>query len=202
MRRKIAAVALAGTVGLTGVALFVPGVASAQEQPGQATGIGERMGAVKQALKSLVTDGTLNQEQADKVAEAVAKERAARPGPGRGHGRGHGPGGKRGAVGVKLAPAAVAEALGLEVGELRAEQRDGKTLARIAEGKGIPRDALLARLVTAAESRLAEEVTEGELTQEQADERKAGLAERIGALIDRAGGGPGAKGPKGRGPVD
>jgi ribosomal protein L19E len=202
MRSKIAAVVLAGAVGLTGVALFVPGVASAQEQPGQATGIGERMGALKQALKSLVADGTLNQEQADKVAAAVARERAERPGPGRGHGRGHGPGGKRGADGVKLAPAAVAEALGIEVGELRAEQRAGKTLAQIAEDKAISRETLSERLVSAAESRLAEKVGEGELTQEQADERRAGLAERIGVLIDRTGGGPGGKGPRGRGPVD
>jgi hypothetical protein len=194
MRSKIAAVALAGTVGLTGVVLFVPGVASAQEQPGQVTGIGERMGALKEALKSLVNDGTLNQEQADKVAEAVARERAERPGPG----RGHGPGGKRGADGMKLAPAAVGEALGMEVGELQAEQRAGKTLAQIGEDKGISRETLLERLVSAADSRLAEKVTEGQLTQEQADERKAGLAERIGALIDRAGGGPGGKGPRGR----
>ena len=69
--------------------------------------------------------------------------------------------------------------------ELRAERQAGKTLAQIAEAEGLSRDTLVDRLVATAETELAEKVTAGRLSQAEADERKAGLKERVEGLVDR-----------------
>ncbi|MGI8537431.1 MAG: hypothetical protein ACR2K2_13305 [Mycobacteriales bacterium] len=191
MRKTIVAVTLAGTLGLTGAALLTPGIASAQGDENSSSGVSGRVEALKNALQGLVTDGTLDQAQADKVADALAKER-------RGPGRHRGPGReKKGSQGVKLLPAAIATAIGIEVDELRAEHQAGKTLTQIAEANGVSREVLVQRLVAAVRSQLAEAVAAGRLTQEQADERAAGLQERIGQRVDRAGQEPGARRPGG-----
>jgi len=178
MRKKIVAVTLAGTLGLTGAALPGPGMASAQSEQAGTAAAGGRLQALKDALQGLVTDGTINQSQADKVASTLAEElpRRGLGGPGDG-----GPG-RRGA---HLAPAKIAAALEISVEELRTEHRAGKTLAQIAEAKGLSRDTLVDRLVVAAEAELAEKVTAGRLSQAEADERKAGLKERVEGLVDR-----------------
>ncbi|MCY7365439.1 MAG: hypothetical protein LH469_09055, partial [Frankiaceae bacterium] len=66
MRTKLATVALAGALGLTGVAgaaLLTPAVSYAAT--GDSTALTERVESVKEALAGLVTDGTLTQAQAD-----------------------------------------------------------------------------------------------------------------------------------------
>ncbi len=178
MRNKIVAVTLAGTLSLTGAALLVPTVATAQTEGGTAAGVGGRLQALKDALEGLVTDGTINQSQADRIATTLNEE-LPRRGPG-GPGR-HGPGGR----GAHLKPAEIAAALEISVAELRTEHRAGKTLTQIAEAKGLSRDTLVDRLVAAAEAELAEKVTAGRLTQAEADDRKAGLRDRVEGLVDR-----------------
>ncbi len=178
MRKKIVAVTLAGTLGLSGAALLVPGIATAQSEQGAASGVGDRLQAFKDALAGLVKDGTIDQAQADKVATTLAAE-LPRRGPG---GPGHrGPDGRGG----HLAPTEIAAALGITVEELRTQHQAGKTLVQIAETKGLSRDTLVDRLVVAAEAELAEKVSSGRVTQAEADERKAGLKERIERRVDR-----------------
>lgn len=192
MKRTLAAGTLVAALGLTGAAVLGPAVASADP-----AGEG-RMSMLREALQGLVSDGTLNDAQADKVAERLAEVAPPRGmgggmgmgGPG---GRGHGPG--RGGHGVGM-PAAekIAEAAGVTVEELHEARHDGQSLAEIAAAQGISRDTLIERLVTLAEERLAKAVAAGRLTAEQAEERKAGLEERIGTMVDRTGGpghGPG-----------
>lgn len=156
MRKTIVAVTLAGTLGLTGAALLTPGIASAQEDEAGSSGVSGRVEALKNALQGLVTDGTLNQAQADKVAEAVVQERTRNPG------RHHGPGRhKHGPHGTKLLRPAIAAAIGIEVDELRAQHQAGMTLTQIAEANGVSRELLVDRLVTAARAQLAEAVAAG-----------------------------------------
>ncbi len=192
MKRTLAAGTLVAALGLTGAAVLGPAVASADP-----AGEG-RMSMLREALQGLVSDGTLNDAQADKVAERLAEVAPPRGmgggmgmgGPG---GRGHGPG--RGGHGVgMLAAEKIAEAAGVTVEELHEARHDGQSLAEIAAAQGISRDTLIERLVTLAEERLAKAVAAGRLTAEQAEERKAGLEERIGTMVDRTGGpghGPG-----------
>ena len=191
MKRTIAAGTLVAALGLTGAAVLGPAVASADP-----AGNG-RVSALREALQGLVSDGTLKQAQADKVAERLAEVAPPRGmGPGGPGMRGHGPG--RGGYGVgMLAAEAIAEAAGVTVEELHEARHDGQSLTEIAAAEGISRATLIDRLVALAEKRIDAAVTAGRLTAEQAEERKADLEERIGTMADRTGG-PGHG--KGRGP--
>lgn len=180
MRTKLVALALTGTLGLTGLALVAPGSALAQTADGT-----PRLTALKDALKGLVTDGTITQSQADEVASTLAEAL-----PDRGH---HG--GLRGVA--KVAQEEVAEALGITVEELRTQREEGKTLAQIAEAEGIEKADLIDDLVTAAKDRLAEAVADGRITQAQADEATTDLEARITEKVDQVGHGPGRKGGRG-----
>ncbi len=174
MRSKLATYALAGALGLTGVAgaaLVAPTVSYAVT--GDSTAIADRVTSIKEALAGLVTDGTITQAQADSVATTLAET----PGFGRGHG-GRGPGGGRELL-------AVAEDLGITAEELQAAAEAGTTLGALADEQGVARDALVDALVAAGKAHLAEEVTEGDLTQAEADERAATLEERATAALDR-----------------
>jgi hypothetical protein len=184
MRKKIAVIALASGIGLTGGLLVGPGIATAADtETGAATGVGGRLAAIKDALKGLVTDKTLTQEQADKVATTLDQSLPKR---GPGGPRGHHPG----RPGGHLRPEAVAKALGVTVQELRTQLQAGKTLAQIAATKSISKDELVRRLVAAAEADLAADVKAGRMTQARADEIKPTLKARITEKVDQVGPGP------------
>jgi len=122
----------------------------------------------REVLAPLIADGTITQAQADAVVEAFA---AARPEGGRGPAGHHG---HRGPRGPKLD--VVAEVLGVTVEELRTQLRSGSTIAEIA---GDQTQAVIDALVAEATAHIEERVAEGEMTREAADEKLAGLVERI-----------------------
>ena len=176
MRKKIAVVALASGLGLTGGMLVSPSIAAA-EGGSTSSSVGSRLTAIKDALKGLVADKTLTQAQADKVA-ATLDQQLPRRGPGGFGGRG---------PNAHLHPDVVAKVLGVTEAELRTQLQAGKTLAQIAQAKGMSRSDLVAGLVKAAEAELAQAVKDGRLTQAQADELKSTLTERITAKVDKVG---------------
>ena len=187
MRRSLATIALAGTLGLTGIAgavLVAPTVASAAT--GQDSALTERASSIRSALAGLVTDGSLTQAQADEVATTLAEARregrgGRHGGPGRG---GHGRGGHHGGPG-RFDGTAAAKALGITRDQLRTRVQAGETLGQIADAEDVARPELVQALVASAKERLAEKVTDGRLTQAEADERAATLTERVTALLDR-----------------
>ena len=186
MRKQIVTLALAGSLGLTGAALFSPALASAQTpSPSTAIGLSDRVAAIRDALKGLVGDDTITQAQADRVASTLAE---TLPRGGRGH---HGPHSGR------VSPQATAAVLGITVDELRTQLEAGKTLAQVAQAEGVSRTALIDGLVKAAKAQLAADVTAGRLTKAQADEAAATLTERITDKVDRVGHGPGGRGHHG-----
>ena len=126
--------------------------------------VGDRVSSIKSALAGLVTDATLTQAQADKVATTVD---ATLPEGGHG-GYGHG---------ADLATAATA--LGVTEDALRTQLEAGKTLAQVAQTKGISQATLVTKLVAAQKTRIAAAVEAGTLTQAQADARTADLTSRI-----------------------
>ncbi len=193
MRSKLATYALAGTLGLAGLAgaaLVAPAVSYAAT--GDSTALDARVESLTEALSGLVSDGSLTQAQADEVATTIAESRPE------GFGRG-GPGGGGHGGGGRVDTAAAAEALGLTEDELRSRTQDGQTLADVAEAEGVPETELVDALVAAARTRLAEAVTDGRLTQAEADARAADLEARIADSLDELCG-PGGRG--GRGPAD
>lgn len=89
---------------------------------------------------------------------------------------------------------AISETLGLTSDELDAELAAGKTIAQVAEEKGIARADLVAALETAHQDSLAQAVTDGYLTQEQADSILAQIAGRYEWMLDNSAGGYGMMG--------
>lgn len=188
-RTRIAALGTAGLVALGGVALFVPaGADAATTTTSPADRASSRLTALKDALKGLVSDGTLTQAQADKVADTLADK-----------GYGGGPGGMgHGMRGGFVGPGQLASILGISVDELHTKLEAGRTLAQIAAEKKISKATLVEKLVAAAKTQLATAVKDGRLTQARADEIAKDLTERITEMVDRAGMGRGVG--RGRGP--
>jgi hypothetical protein len=153
---------------------------STEEQPRQ----GRMSEFLTETLTPLVEDGSITEEQ---MLEVIAAIEAARPAGGAG---GHGQGG-HGHRGQGLE--AAAEALGMDQAELRDQLRDGSTLAEIAQAQGVDVQVVIDALVAEAKAHLDEKVAEGDLTQEEADERLAEIAERITDRVND-GGGRGGKG--------
>src|SRR4051794_31506649 len=187
MKKTLAATALtAGVLVGAGVALTAPGIALAADSSSTTATATDRaaarLSAIKDALKGLVTDGTITQAQADKVATTLSQ--ADVPFGGRG---GHGRGGF-------ITPEATAQVLGITVDQLRTAEQSGKTLAQIAADKGISKSDLISKLVAAAKTQLAADLKAGKITQAQHDAALTDLQARITERVDKLGG-PGHHGP-------
>ena len=91
----------------------------------------------------------------------------------------------------------LAETLGLTQDELNAELASGKTLAQIAEAKGVSQDELAAALETSAKAGLDKAVTDGVLTQEQADGMLNTMGGNYGWMISHMGSFGNGAGPGG-----
>ena len=115
--------------------------------------------AYDETLDEAVTAGRLTQEQADTLKER-GFDFAPQFGPG------FGERGPRGGVQVMDAAATV---LGMSVDDLMAELKDGKSLADVAAAKGISQEKLTADLLAQVKTQLDGLVSDGKLTQEQAD---------------------------------
>ena len=89
---------------------------------------------------------------------------------------------------------ALSETLDLTSDELYAEVSSGKTIAQVAEEKGVSRTDLVAALETAHKDSLTQAVTDSYLTQEQADSILTQMAGRYEWMLDNAGAGYGMMG--------
>ena len=146
---------------------------------------------LRETLQALVDDGTLTEAQLDSVVEALGT--AGPMGGGGGHGM-------RGA-GLST----VAEILGLTEDEVRTAIEGGQTLAELADANGSSADELIDALVADLQTHLDEEVTEGDLTQDEADAKLADATERITEFVNNTqeagpAGGMGGPGGHGHGP--
>jgi hypothetical protein len=129
--------------------------------------------AQQERLATAVTDGRLTQAQADaRLALAKADADALLDNtfeaPDGVNAPGFGRDGLR--FGGELL-SVVADKLGIEVTDLRTEMQSGKTIADIAEEKGVETSAIVDAIVAAQQENLDQAVTDGRLTQEQADAR-------------------------------
>ena len=180
-KRIIAAGVGAGLLlgGVTGLAVTVPNLASAQDDATTtvpAEGARPKAGPFSGVLDGLVANGTITQEQADAIVgagEAAHAERHAnraeggmgrveggmgRPEGGMGRPEIRGPGrlGGPGRGGMPLESAA--EAIGITVEELRTGLQSGQSLAAIAEANGVSADTLIEELTNDARTRITDMV--------------------------------------------
>jgi hypothetical protein len=79
-----------------------------------------------------------------------------------------------------------AEQLGLTPTELVAELQSGKTIAQVAEEKGVAVETIVEAFVALRAERLAELVANGQLTQEQADAMLAAMRANVTARLSEA----------------
>jgi hypothetical protein len=220
LRKKlVTTVAVATFAGLgAGFAIGTPSLVGAQTAGSDTTVAGAtkpaRADYVNDALKKLVADGTINQTQADAVAKAIKDARpadGAKGGPGMRGGR---PGGQMGGMGggmiaggMNLVDAA-AKALGITTHELITQVKDGTTVAKIAESKGVALNTVVDAVVKAMSTKIDEAVTAGKLTQADADAKKASLTKIVTDFANgtmptgpMGAGSPGGRGPRGKGPI-
>jgi hypothetical protein len=187
MRKKLAAAALSASLlvgGAAGAALFVPGVATAASSASGAVA----PQWMTDALDKLVSDGTIDQSQADAVSQALEAAKPADRG-----GDHHGGGG--------MGLSAAATALGISEADLRTALEGGKTIAQVAADKGVDVQTVIDAMVAAANAHIDSEVASGEITQAQADARKADVVARVTEAVNntRPAGRPDGAGPGGRG---
>lgn len=179
-----AVVAAVAAGGLTVAAVNPLGIAGAQsgdnDQPAAASpwNGGHHRGAagskvLDESLAALVSDGTLTQSQADAVkakvkatAETLRTEREANREE------------RRQAV-----ESTAATALGISTDDLRTELRAGKTLAQIAQDKGVEVQKVTDALVEEANKRVDQAVTDGKLDASDAATMKQRAAERIQSFV-------------------
>lgn len=148
--------------GVAGLAVTVPTGAFAQDaDTSEAMPMGPERGLrMSERLNAKVADGTITQEQADALIADAESQRAERgaDGPRGEHGGMHGRrgGGPGGPGGMRLETAA--EAIGISTDELRAQLREGKSLAAIADANGVSTDALVDSLTAEARTRITDMV--------------------------------------------
>ncbi|HEU5362089.1 MAG TPA: hypothetical protein VFU56_02050 [Gaiellaceae bacterium] len=99
--------------------------------------------------------------------------------------------------------ASAATYLGISRSDLLTQLRSGKTLAQVAAAtSGKSAAGLVDALVADAKAQLAQAVTDGRLTQAQADRIEQDLKQRITDRVNRTGPGPGGPGDRHHGPGD
>ena len=94
---------------------------------------------------------------------------------------GKGGGGKHGHRGDALDAAATA--LGMEPDALKDALKEGRTLAQVAESQGVDVQVVIDALVAEGNARIDAAVANGRLGADEAEERKAQLAERIAERV-------------------
>ena len=168
MYKRTAGLVLSGILatGAVGAVAMTPASATTSDNA-----VTSRLAGIKSALSGLVSDGTLTQSQADKVATTLDTKL-----PQRGHGH---PGDRFGGMGLSKVHEAAAAALGLTTAQLHAAREGGKSLADVAKDQKVSVGSLVKAMVTAAQAQLATAVKDGTLTQAQADTMKSMLTQRI-----------------------
>ncbi len=121
-----------------------------------------------------------------KIVDGTLPE-GGRDGKGGGMGRGNGADGKGGGMGRGNGAdgTVVAEALGITTDELRTAFKDGKSIKDIAEEQGVDIQTVTDAMVASAQAKLDEAVTAGRLTQDEADAKKAEVADKIAERIEQ-----------------
>jgi hypothetical protein len=140
-------------------------------------------------INQAVAAGRLTQQQADRMIQAIQSGQGAgqrgqmRPGQGQ-RGQQQRPNqGQRG-PGMPGPGQAVADFLGMTPDQLRAEFQAGKSLAQIAEAKGVTRDALKAKILETRKARLDAAVAAGRMTAQQAEQAAARMSANVDRMLD------------------
>jgi len=110
--------------------------------------------------------------------------------PGTGYGPGGGLGFHRGMPVWAGLPDAVEQLLGMTDAQIRAERLAGKSLAQIAQGKGVDEQTLITTILDAKKAELDRLVADGKLTQDQAAIMYQHMQQQVPIMVTRTAVGP------------
>ena len=199
MKRLLIVLAALAALGLGAIAIG-GAVTSAQEGDGPIGGflakVAQKLGVTEDELNTaihdakietideMVADGRLTEDQAAKL-----KERVDEGGPGFGFGPRFGEGRFRGGHGfchraVGGIIEASAEVLDMSVDDLKAQLKDGKSLAEVAEAQGMSVDDFKAGFLDKGKAKLDALVGEDKLTQDRADSLYQRLQDNIDNIVN------------------
>ena len=80
--------------------------------------------------------------------------------------------------------------LGMTQADIQAERLAGKSLAELAQAKGVSKDALVKAILDEHKADLAKLVADGKMTQAQADAMVNRMQEQVKLMVERTGTGP------------
>jgi polyhydroxyalkanoate synthesis regulator phasin len=178
IRRWVASLAAAGVLvggGVTATALVAPSAGAQDSIPGveaQASSTADAHHPVRQALDGLVANGTLTQDQANKVYDTLVAEAKANKA-------------ERQQERQEWAQA-VASAVGTSPDQLKSDLQAGQTLAQIGQAIGKSRQDVIDGLTAAAKARLDQAVSKGTITQDQENQVLQRVTDRLGTVVDQA----------------
>ena len=156
---------------------------------------------MSEKLAEKVANGDLTQEEADeRLAQASERVSTRLTQPFDGNGP-HGRAGRRGGA-FAQGMSVITEQLGMTRDELRAELQAGKSIADVAAEQGVALETIEDAIIDQMSEKLAEKVANGDLTQEEADQRLEEARQRIQERLSQPGGQRGEGrpgGPRGQG---
>jgi ribosomal protein S20 len=79
---------------------------------------------------------------------------------------------------------AAAQALNLSAGDLRSKLEDGNTTIEVAQAQGVDVQKVIDAMVADATAHIEQDVKDGKLTADQANQRKSNLQDRITKLVN------------------
>ncbi len=133
-----------------------------------------------QTVDDLLANGKITQAKADKLTEAINS------GKGLGLGRlrvARAAEKLRGAVRKAIGTSA-ADAIGISAGDLRAELKDGKSIADVAAEHGVALDTVKAKITSDATAKLDKLVADGKITQAREDQTLQRLADNLDKILN------------------
>ncbi len=158
--------------------------------------------AAKEAIAGAVSNNRLTQSQADALNQRVDQWTPGQglPFGGRGSEHGFGPGKGGGfEMGGQAVLDAVAKALGMTTADVQTQLRSGKTLADLAQSKGVDQNTVKQAIVAAQKAQVDQLQQAGRITADQATQMKSRIDQEA-ANLDLTkpfgrGFGPGSFGP-------
>lgn len=143
---------------------------------------------LKDRLDQAVANGKLSADQENQIlsnADSKLKQLVEKTG-----GFTQGKKGKKFAFGVdrKIAAKNIASFLGIDENTLKSELKSGKSLAEVAQSKGISEQALISELQNQLKSRLDQAVANGKITAAQENNILSKFSAKIQTFVEKKGG--------------
>jgi len=136
----------------------------------------------KEVLDGLVNDGTISQDQEDKIIQAFKDAKPDKaPGQGPRGRRGHGP--AAGQILEGMVDVA-ANTIGVQPSDLTNELKNGKSVADVATAHNVDPQTVVQAIVDAGNKKVDDAVTNGKLTPEQGDKIKSHLSDAATKFVN------------------